>query len=59
MESAYKTTVSPTALEKIKTFKQTHLLETLPLIKDAKELHEYITTIESIDYALLEQVKKF
>lgn len=56
MDFSYKTQVSPETLEKIKTFKQTHLLEVLPLIKDSKELDEYINTIESIDYALLEQV---
>lgn len=49
--------VKENAVEKIKAFKQTHLLDVLPLIKDAKELDDYIDTIESIDYALLEQVK--
>lgn len=56
MDFSYKANVSPEVIEKIKTFKQTHLLDVLPLIKDAKELDEYINTIESIDYALLEQV---
>lgn len=56
MESELKTQISQAAIEKIKSFKQDHLLEVLPLIKDAKELHDYISTIENIDYALLEQV---
>ena len=49
--------VSKSAIEKIHAYKQTHLLDVLPLIKDPKELNEFIDTIESIDYALLEQVK--
>ena len=56
MESELKTQISQSAIENIKKFKQDHLLEVLPLIKDAKELHDYISTIENIDYALLEQV---
>ena len=56
MESELKTQVSPSAIEKIKGFKQEHLLEVLPLIKDAKELHDYISNIERIDSALLKQV---
>ena len=57
MESELKTHVSPAAVEKIKSFKQDHLLEVLSLIKDPKELHDFISTIENIDYALLEQVQ--
>ena len=56
MESELKTQISQSAVENIKKFKQDHLLEVLPLIKDAKELNDYISTIENIDYALLEQV---
>lgn len=56
MEIDHKTTLSQTAVDKINQFKQTHLLETLPLIKDPKELQDYINQIENIDYALLEQV---
>ena len=56
MESELKTQISQSVVENIKKFKQDHLLEVLPLIKDAKELNDYISTIENIDYALLEQV---
>ena len=59
MDIDLKTTPSIAAVEKIKQFKQTHLLDTLSLIKDPRQLHDYINEIESIDYALLEQVKSF
>lgn len=53
---AKQTCLKESTVERIKKFKQDHLLEVIPLIKDQNLKEEFITNLETIDFELLTQV---
>lgn len=55
MEQQQKS-LKESTVEKIKKFKQDHLLEVLPKIKDENLKNKFISNLETIDFELLTQV---